>query len=73
MWVSYENWMHIAGNSYGAWLDHHPVSIGTDHGMTFCMSGTSAKATVGMQWLQNMVAQIFDGILEICKLYRFVA
>ena len=31
------------------------------------------RATVGMQWLQNMVAQIFDGILEICKLCRFVA
>ena len=31
------------------------------------------RATVGMQWLQNVVAQIFDGILEICKLCRFVA
>ena len=26
MWVSYENWMHIAGNCYGAWLDRHRIS-----------------------------------------------
>ena len=38
--------MHSAGNCYGAWLDHHRISSGTDetdHGMTFCMSGTSGK------------------------------
>ena len=26
--------------------------------------------TIGMQWIQNMVAQIFDEVLKICKLCR---
>ena len=73
MWVSYENWMHIAGNCYGEWLDHHRVSIGTDHGMTFCMSGTSAYSNSWNAMASNCGRTDIDGIQEICKLCGFVA
>ena len=34
--------MHAAGNYYGAWLDHHRISSGTDYGMTSSMGGRPA-------------------------------